>query len=217
MKRITTSVTTSLTALFCLTAVLSIGLFANQQEAIAAENAATVGDAAPAFALPDVVTGDQVSLTDHKGKITVIMFHSIGCPFYKMHENKGYDRVFVPMVESYKDKDVVFVGINANKNETTDKIKAYIKKHSINYTVVKDEGNKIADAYGAKVTPHIMVIDQEGKLRYRGGVEKLSGGPAGCGESDTQYLGPVIDALLDGSEPPYTETKASGCGIKRVR
>lgn len=209
--------TASLTALFALAAVLSLGLLANNQQALAADNIAGIGADAPAFVLPDVVTGDNVSLADHKGKVVVAMFHSINCPFYKMHTDKGYDRVFVPMVESYKGKDVVFVGINANKTESTDKIKAYIDKHDINYTVVKDEGNKIADAYGAKVTPHIMVIDQEGKLRYRGGVEKLSGGPAGCGQSDTQYLAPVIDALLDGSEPPYTETKASGCGIKRVK
>ena len=146
-----------------------------------------------------------------------MMFHSTGCPFYKMHEDKGYDRVFVKMADEYKDKDVVFLGVNANRNESVDKIKAYVEKHSINYTVVKDEGNKVADAYGAKVTPHIMVIDKEGKLRYRGGVEKLQGGPAGCGESDEQYLGPVIDALLDGSEITVpTETKATGCGIKRV-
>ncbi len=209
--------TAPLTTLFCLGAVLGLALYVNQPQALAAENAAVIGDAAPGFTLPDVVTGDNVSLADQAGKITVLMFHSINCPFYKMHDNKGYDRVFVPMVDSYKDKDVVFIGINANRTEATDKVKAYVEEHSINYTVVKDEGNKIADAYDAKVTPHVMVIDQEGKLRYRGGVEKLSGGPAGCGQSDTQYLGPVIDALLDGNKPPYTETKASGCGIKRVK
>ncbi|MEM9111377.1 MAG: redoxin domain-containing protein [Planctomycetota bacterium] len=209
--------TASLTAVFCLVAVLGIGLFAGEKEALAAKNSAKIGADAPAFTLPDVTTGENVTLADHKGKVVVLMFHSINCPFYKMHEDKGYDRVFNPMADRYKGKDVVFVGINANKTESTEKIKAYVEKHNINYTVVKDEGNKIADVYGAKVTPHVYVIDQDGKLRYMGGVEKHSGGPAGCGESDTQYLGPVIDALLDGSEPPYTETKATGCGIKRVR
>ena len=210
--------TASLTAAFCLAAVLGIGLFAGQKEALAADQAndLAIGGAAPAFTLPSVTDGSEVSLKDHKGKVVVVLFHSINCPFYKMHEDKGYDRVFVKMVDEYKDKDVVFVGINANKNESTEKIKAYVKKHNINYTVLKDEGNKIADLYQAKVTPHVYVIDQEGKLRYRGGVERHSGGPAGCGESDTQYLGPVIDALLEGSEPPHTQTKATGCGIKRV-
>lgn len=207
--------TASLTAAFCLVAVFSIGLFAGQKEALAAD-AAKIGDTAPAFTLPDVTNGEEVSLADHKGKVVVIAFHSTSCPWYRMREDGGYDRVFVPMVEAYKDKDVVFIGINSNKTESTEKIKSYVEKHNINYTVVKDEGNKIADAYGAKSTPHMMVIDQDGKLRYRGGVEKAPSSPGACGDSEEQYLGPVIDALLDGSEPPYTETTPRGCGIKRV-
>jgi peroxiredoxin len=206
----------SLSAALCLVAALSIGLLSGQSEALAAKNAAPLGEAAPAFTLPDVVTGSDVSLESHKGKVVVLLFHSTSCPYYAMNKNKGYDRVFVPMVESYKDKDVVFIGVNSNKNQPTDKIKAYVEKHKINYAVLKDEGNKIADAYGAKVTPHVMVIDQEGDLRYRGGVEKASRNPAEAGNSDTPYLVPVIDALLDGSEPPYTETKPVGCGIKKV-
>ena len=209
--------TTSLTAALCLTAVFSLAFFTSQEDARAADDAAKIGADAPVFTLSDVKTGDAIALADHKGKVVVLMFHSTNCPFYKMHEDKGYDRVFIKMVESYKDKEVVFLGVNADRSQSVDTIKQYVEKHNINYTVVKDEGNKVADAYGAKVTPHIMVIDQESKLRYRGGVEKLSGGPAGCGKSDTQYLGPVIDALLDGKEPPVTETKASGCGIKRVK
>ena len=216
MRLMTIKRTASLTVALSLLAALSIGLFTGGKQALAAESAAAIGDAAPAFALPDVVTGDEVSLADHKGKVVVLMFHSISCPYYAMNPDKGYDRVFVPMVESYKDKDVVFLGVNADRTQSVDQIKKYVDKHKINYTVVKDQGNKIADAYGAKVTPHIMVIDQEGKLRYRGGVEKASRNPADCGDSDTQYLGPVIDALLDGKEPPVTETKPVGCGIQKV-
>lgn len=216
MRSQSKTITASMTAALCMVAVLSFGLLSGQQDAHAAKNAAAIGDAAPVFALPDVVTGSEVSLDDHKGKVIVLMFHSTSCPYYAMNENKGYDRVFVKMVESYKDKDVVFLGVNSNRNQPSDKIKQYVDKHSINYAVLKDEGNKIADAYGAKVTPHIMVIDQESKLRYRGAVEKASRNPADCGNSDTQYLGPVIDALLDTKEPPVTETKPVGCGIKKV-
>lgn len=213
--------TASLTAAFGLVAVLSLGLLSSPADALAAkdakDDAAEIGADAPAFTLPDVVTEDEVSLADYEEKVVVLMFHSTTCPFYAMNEEKGYDRVFVPMVDSYKDKDVVFLGINANRTQSIEKIQKYIDKHDINYTILKDEGNKIADAYGALSTPHVMVIDQKGTLRYRGGVEKISGGPAGCGQSDTQYLGPVIDALLEGEDPPYTETKASGCGIQRVK
>lgn len=204
----------ALTAAFCATVAITIGLASTQQTVIAADHA--IGTEAPAFKLPDVKTGDHVELANHKGKVVVLMFHSIGCPWYRMREEAGYDRVFVKMAEDYKDKQVVFLGINSNKTDPTDKIKKYVEKHNINYTVVKDEGNKIADAYGAKVTPHVFVVDQAGKLRYRGGVEERPANPNACGESKTQYLGPVIDALLNGSEPPVTETEPVGCGIKRV-
>lgn len=211
-----TKLLTSLTAL-CLVAAAAVAFFfVGQSEAIAADGAA-IGADAPTFTLKDVKTGDDVSLEAHQGKVVVLMFHSTNCPWYKMREAGGYDRVFVPMVEAYKDKDVVFIGVNANKNESVDKIKGYVEQHKINYTVVKDTDNKIADAYGAKVTPHVMVIDQDGKLRYRGGVEKRPSNPGACGQSDQQYLGPVIDALLEGEEIPVdTETPAVGCGIKRV-
>lgn len=208
--------TTTLIATLCLAAVLGLALFTNQQPALAAD-AADIGSDAPAFSLKDVTSDATVTLADQKDKVAVLLFHSTSCPWYKMREDGGYDRVFVKMVQAYKDKDVVFLGINANKNETPDKIKAYVEQHNINYTVLKDENNVVADAYGAKVTPHVMVVDQHGKLRYRGGVEERPGNPGLCGESETQYLGPVIDALLNASEPPVTETKPVGCGIKRVK
>jgi len=206
---------TTLIAALCLAAAVAIGLFSQQQPAYAAD-AADIGDTAPTFTLKDVKTGGDVSLDQHKGKVVVLMFHSTTCPWYRMSEDSAYDRIFVKMVEAYKDKDVVFLGVNANRNQSAEKVKQYVEKHNINYAVLKDPGNKVADAYGAQVTPHVMVIDKQGKLRYRGGVEKRPSNPGACGESEEQYLGPVIDALLDGSEPPVTETKAVGCGISRV-
>lgn len=205
-----------LIALACLTTSMFLWPLSEQAHAVASEaDTATIGEAAPAFTLPDAVTGERVRLADHEGKIVVLLFHSITCPYYKMNENAGYDRVFVEMVEAYEEKDVVFLGINANSKETAVKIAKYCNKYEVNYPVLKDEGNNVADAYGGEVTPHVMVIDQQGKLRYRGGVERHAGGPAGCGESETPYLGPVIDALLKGEDPPFTETEPKGCKIKR--
>ena len=210
----TKKLATSLLATACLAAVVAIALFAGQQPALA--DAADVGAEAPAFTLPNVVNGEDVSLSDFEGKVVVLMFHSTSCPFYAMNENRGYDRVFVQMVEDYADEDVVFLGVNSNRNESTEAIAQYVDRHDINYTVLKDEGNVVADAYGARVTPHVMVIDGEGQLRYRGGVEERPGNPNNCGNADTQYLAPVIDALLNDSELPVTETQPSGCGIRRV-
>ncbi|MFI4861480.1 MAG: redoxin domain-containing protein [Phycisphaerales bacterium JB063] len=203
-----------LTALACA-AVAGTVLLTGSTPALADEPA-VIGEAAPGFTLEDIRTAEDVSLSDYEGKVVVLMFHSINCPFYRMAENTGFDRIFVEMVEDYSDEEVVFIGINSNKDESMDRINSYLERHDINYTVLKDEGNVIADTYGAEVTPHVMVIDAEGTLRYRGGVHNTVNDPSQCGEGDEPYLVPVIDALLNGDEVPYTETGVFGCAIKRV-
>ena len=209
-----TKLLTSLTAVAVAAAAVAFFVIA-QPHAHAAENA-TIGEAAPDFTLKNVVTGEDVALADHQGKVTVLIFHSTSCPWYRMREDGGYDRVFVKTAEAYKDKDVAFIGINSNRTDSTEKVKAYVEKHNINYTVVKDPNNVIADAYQAKVTPHVFVVGKDGKLAYKGGVEERPSNPKACGDSDVQYLGPAIDALLEGSEVEVQETKPVGCSIKRV-
>jgi peroxiredoxin len=176
-----------------------------------------IGKPAPAFTLNDVVTGKPVSLADFKGKIVVVRFQSIHCPWDKMRPEGGYERVLDPMAKTYADQGVVFLGINSNQGESVEDIKAYHEKHHINYAFLKDPGNQVADAYNASTTPHMYVVDRAGVLRYLGGIEKLPTSPEVCGQMDEQYLKPVLDALLSGSEPPYTKTKSKGCSIKRQK
>ena len=178
----------------------------------------TLGEAAPQFTLKDVVTGQDVSLADYKGKVVVIAFQSINCPWDRMRESGGYQRYFSPLSQQYADKNVAFLAINANKNETTEEIGSYHQQHNIPYPILKDTNNVIADAYNAKTTPHIYVIDDDEAqtLLYMGGVEQVPTSPEKCGEMEENYLEPVINAVLAGEELPYTKTTSKGCGIKRV-
>ena len=69
--------------------------------------------------------------------------------------------------------------------------------------------------FGATTTPHIFVIDEEGTLVYRGGIEKAPSSPSQCGQMKQQYLEPVLTALVADQPLPYTDTKSKGCSIKR--
>lgn len=179
----------------------------------------TIGEAAPQFSLQNVVTGETVSLSDFQGKTVVIAFQSINCPWDRMRESGGYQRVLTPMSEEYKDKDVVFLAINSNHTESVEQVSSYHEEHSIPYPFLKDENNIVADAYNAKTTPHIYVIgaDEQQTLLYMGGIEQVPTSPEKCGQMDEQYLGPVLNAILAGEEVPYTKTTSKGCGIKRVK
>ena len=188
-----------------LAAAATLPLQAEEMEAPA------IGEAAPAFTLTNA-EGEDVSLSDFAGQTLVIQFQSCQCPW-----DVAYQPYLNALAEEFSDDDVVFLGINSNKAETYDTIAAYNagENQGVAYEVLKDPGNAVADAFGAKTTPHMYVIDGDGVLRYRGGIEAVPGGMQQVGQMEEQFLGPVLAALVDGSEPPYTETTSKGCSIKR--
>ena len=177
---------------------------------------AAIGETAPDFELESVLGDQTIRLSDYQGeKVVVITFHSINCPWYKMRDGGGYDRILAPLAKQYDDKDVVFLGINSNKTESVEQVASYATEHDIPYPIVKDPGAKVADMYGAKTTPHFYVVDKQGTLRYMGGYEQVPTSPEKCGYMEEQYLVPVIEAVLAGDEVPFEKTKSKGCTIKR--
>ncbi len=177
-----------------------------------------IGEPAPQFSLKDVVTGQTVNLADYQGKIVVVAFQSINCPWDKMRESGGYQRYLSPLSQHYADQNVVFLAINSNKNESVEEVGSYHQEHALPYPILKDTDNLIADAYNAQTTPHIYVIaaDEAQTLLYMGGVEQIPTSPEMCGEMEENYLEPVLGAVMAGEELPYTKTSSKGCGIKRV-
>lgn len=177
---------------------------------------AELGEAAPNFTLPRIGADTEHSLSDFQGKPVVLVWQSIRCPWNVYRSDSAYERVLYPMAEKYGDQ-VQFIAINSNHNESDEDVAAYIEKNSTPYPVLRDEGNKVADAYAARTTPHVYVIDAEGKLVYRGGIEETPGSPKEAGQMDEQYLAPVLDAVLAGEDVPFTDTKSKGCSIKRTK
>ncbi|MEM6332549.1 MAG: redoxin domain-containing protein [Planctomycetota bacterium] len=203
----------TLGSLFALVALVGLALPAAAHDG----EHAHIGEPAPQFELTDVSTGEPVALSDYSDKLVVLVWQSIHCPWDKMRDGGGYQRVLSPLAEEWAANDVQFIAINSNKAETAEQVASYASEHAIPYPILKDPGNKIADIYGAQTTPHFYVISQgEQELIYAGGFEEVPTSPEKCGEMDEQYLTPVVLAALNGTELPYTETKSKGCSIKRV-
>ena len=78
------------------------------------------------------------------------------------------------------------------------------------YPYLKDANSAIARAYGARVTPHVFVIDPSGTLRYVGYVDDS----ARPGERKKTGLTDALDALLANRPVAVTQTHAFGCTIK---
>lgn len=196
----------------CLATVLAIS---TRNTALA--ETPEVGQPAPPFELTDT-SGQTHRLAQYRGSIVVVHFQSSRCPWdvaYQPILNDLANR-FSPKTDD-QPRRVRFLAINSNRTEDVEQLKTYAQQARVAYPILKDPGNKTADAYAARTTPHIYIIsdDDQQTLLYKGGVEKSPLSPQHVGKSEQQYLQPVLEALLNDQPPPFTQTVSTGCSIKR--
>ncbi|MEX0744424.1 MAG: redoxin domain-containing protein [Phycisphaeraceae bacterium] len=180
---------------------------------------AKIGEPAPQFELTDL-EGETHSLSDYEGQIVVLHWQGIECPW----EIDRYGPIISDISRDFQshqndegEQRVVFLDINSNHTEPIEAMKAYAAQWDIPYPVLKDEGNKVADLYGARTSPHIFIIDEQQVLRYKGHPETVPGTFAEVGKGADQYLVNSLNALLAGEELAVTDTPSKGCSVKRVK
>jgi peroxiredoxin len=169
-----------------------------------------VGAKAPAFALRDAVDGTNVRFTPGDGKLSVVVFTCNQCPFAHAFEQRIAD-----LGRDYAKRGVVFYAIDSNDDaeypiESAAEMKSRAVAGHYPYPYLKDGDSHVARAYGARVTPHIFVVDGSGTVRYRGYVDDSAKTDARKHEG----LRNALDALLAGKPVEVTATRAFGCSIK---
>jgi peroxiredoxin len=167
-----------------------------------------IGDAGPNFAGIVGTDDKQHALADYKAaKLVVLAFTCNHCPVAVAYEDR-----LVALQKDYKDKGVQVIAVNVNNlpADKLDKMKERAEKKSFNFPYLYDETQKIGVDYGAKVTPHIFVLDGDRKLAYVGAIDNSQKADA----VSKQFLRDALDALLAGKQPAEPVTKQFGCGIK---
>ena len=169
-----------------------------------------IGAPAPDFTLPAASDGKAVALKDllAKSKAVTVVFVATKCPV-----SNAYNTRMAALGKEYAVKGIPLVGINSNKTEPATEVKEHAEKHGFTFPVLKDDGNRIADAYGATHTPEVFVLDPKGNLLYHGRIDENQDDPQGVKSPDLRN---ALDAVLAGRPVPVAETKAFGCSIKRV-
>jgi len=159
------------------------------------------------FKLPDA-DGAGHSLKALMGKNgAVIIFIATRCPV-----SNGYNERMEKLAQDYKAKGITLIGINSNVTEPASEVKSHAAEKHLSFTILKDDGNKIADRLGANHTPEAYVIDAGGKLVYHGRIDN-SQNTANITSND---LRDALDAILAGKPIQKTTSVAFGCSIKRV-
>ncbi len=170
----------------------------------------SVGAAAPAFSLVNAVDQKTVSFKPGDGKLSVMVFTCNQCPYAKAFEPR-----IVEIAKEYQAKGVRFYAINPNDDARYDiESVANMKERAANkgfvFPYLKDGDSSVARTYGARVTPHVFVVDGKGVVRYRGYIDD-SAKPE---ERTNPGLTNALDSLIAKREVAMATTRAFGCTIK---
>lgn len=169
--------------------------------------APAIGTVIDDFKLPDP-NGAEHSLKALMGnKGAVIIFIATKCPV-----SNAYNDRMEKLAEDYKAKGINVIGINANNTEPAAEVKSHAAEKGLKFTILKDDGNRVADRLGANHTPEAYVIDASGRLVYHGRIDNAQN-PANITSND---LRDALDAILAGQPIQKTTSVAFGCSIKRV-
>ena len=182
----------------------------------AADNAGKleIGDKA---VLTDVkmtdVSGESLSLEDVKGKNGVLVLFSCNtCPFVKKWEGRYND------LKAWADKNNVgMIVLNSNYqnrsgDDSMEAMQQKAEEHAYSFYYVVDEESRIANAFGGQTTPHAFLFDGDFELAYKGAIDDNYNS---ADDVSKAYLKDAITSLGSGEEITITETKPTGCGIKR--
>ena len=181
-----------------------------------AQASATVGQRAPDFTLQDTA-GQPVRLSDYKGKTVVLEWTNPGCPFVRKH----YDSGNMPATQKDAiDHAVVWLSINSTEKGSGDYLQPAALAHWLHErkgvapAVLMDEEGTVGQAYGARTTPHMFIVNPEGMLVYAGAIDSIASARPADIPKATNYVKAALADLAAGRPVAQAVTQAYGCSVK---
>jgi len=173
-------------------------------------------EAAPEFTLTDT-KGIAHKLSDFKGKYVVLEWVNHGCPFVVKHYSQGHMQA---LQKAQTADGVIWLSICSSAegkqgHMTSDEWNAKITEvGSASTAVLIDEDGTVGKRYGAKVTPHLYVIDPAGILIYQGAIDSIRSTDAADIADAKNYVTEALAQHKAGQPVAVPQTQAYGCGIK---
>ena len=176
---------------------------------------AAVGQPAPDFTLPDT-GGQPMKLSQFRGKPVVLEWNNPGCPFVRKH----YQGNLQALQKDFTQRGVVWLAINSTRSDSADylapdRLAAWMRDQGASPSAtLMDEAGTVGQAYGARVTPHMYIVDAQGRLVYAGGIDSIPSSRVADIEKATNYVRQGLEDLLAGQPLRVTTSLPYGCSIK---
>ncbi|MDP2020386.1 MAG: thioredoxin family protein [Hydrogenophaga sp.] len=176
---------------------------------------ASVGQPAPDFTLSDTA-GKPVKLSQVKGKLVVLEWNNPGCPFVRKH----YQGNMQALQKNFTNQGVVWLAINSTEDASGDylsppQLARWMQdKGASPSATLMDEDGQVGKAYGARVTPHMYIVNAQGLLAYAGAIDSIPTARVADIQKATNHVRQGLGELLAGKPLSTTTSQAYGCSIK---
>ena len=176
----------------------------------------SVGQQAPDFTLKSV-NGEDVKLSDYRGKTVVLEWTNHECPYVKKHY--GTDNMQTLQQEVTADGGVWLTIVSSapghQGHTTAEEAKKIMMDAGSNETArLLDPSGSVGKSYHAMTTPHMFIIDAEGTLVYQGAIDDNSSAMPETVDSAKNYVRAALADLKAGNAVQMAETKPYGCSVK---
>ncbi|MGD9723148.1 MAG: redoxin domain-containing protein [Pirellulales bacterium] len=179
---------------------------------VAANDDALVGRKLDGFTLRDQ-HGNPHALADYQAKKAVaLVYLGTECPLARLYAPR-----LAQMARDYAAKEVAFLGVDANVQDTPTELVAFANMYQMEFPLLIDAGNALADKLGATRTPEVFLLDAQGVVRYHGRIDDQYVVGATHEKAQHRDLATAIDELVAGQPVATPSTKFTGCLISKVR
>lgn len=138
---------------------------------------------------------------------TVLIFFSPHC-----HCLDAHDARIRALYDGYHGRGVELLMVDSEVSGSRDRDDAEARRRGYAFPILLDRGAKLADALGADYATYSVVVDREGRVLYRGGIDSDK---MHLHEDARPYLRAALDDLLAGRAVRSPEAKTLGCALER--
>ena len=195
--------------------LLALSALAPLAAFLPAAHAAAVGQSAPDFTLMDT-TGKPVKLSDFRGKHVVLEWNNPGCPFVRKH----YQGNMQALQKDAASKGIVWLAINSTEDASADYLtppqmaRWMNEQKAASTATLMDEDGQVGRAFAARVTPHMYIVDPQGRLVYAGGIDSIPSARVDDIPKATPYIRNAMAEIAAGKPLSVTTSRPYGCTIK---
>jgi peroxiredoxin len=183
---------------------------------LAAQAVATLDQPAPAFSVQGA-DGKPVNLSAYRGKTVVLEWTNHECPFVRKH----YESRNIPKLQQEATgQGVVWLQVISSTPGSQGHVdgpaalKLNQQRGAAPTAVLLDADGKLGKAYGAQTTPHLYVVNAEGKLVYRGGIDSIPSARVDDIAKADNYVRLALADVAAGRKVAQGSTRPYGCSIK---